>query len=126
MVSSWRSKGLTASLCGTAVLTAWAVAGVPHLNSPRINKFNLAPTQNHSARSVRVNTDSVGALQAATAIVKADTSQFDLATSASEAATTSANGPETIEASMPDSLARNTSGDSVYDEGKKSVSSTEV
>ena len=59
-------------------------------------------------------------------MVKADSSQFDLATSAAEAATTSSNGPETIEASVPDSLATNTSGDSVYDEGKKSVSSTEV
>ena len=72
MISSWRSKGLTASLCGTAVLAAWAVAGAPHLNSPRINKLNLAPISDHSTTSVRANTDSVGALQAATAMVKAE------------------------------------------------------
>jgi hypothetical protein len=119
MMSSWRSKGLTASLCGTAVLVAWAVAGVPDLNSKRINKSNLVPIQDHSITSFCANTGSP--LQASTAMVKADTSQFDLATSASEAATT-----KSIEASVLDSVAINTSGDWVNDERKKPVSSTEV
>ena len=121
MMSSWRSKGLTASLCGTTVLVTWAVAGAPDLNSKRINKSNLVPIQDHSITSFRANTGSVGALQASIAMAKADTSQFDFATSASEAATT-----KSIEASVLDSVVINTSGDSVNDERKKPVSSTEV
>jgi hypothetical protein len=52
---------------------------------------------------------------------KAGTSETDLATSAAEAGTTSSNGPETIEAPVPDSLAPNTSAG-----GNESVSSTEI
>jgi hypothetical protein len=116
---------LAASLCGTAILTAWAVAGAPPLDSQRIKKSNLASIQDHSTSFVRANTESVTALQAI-ATEKAGTSEPDLATSAAQAATTSSNGPETIEASVPDSLASNTSGDPVHAGGKESVSSTEV
>ncbi len=125
MMTSWRSRGLTASLCGTAVLAAWAVAGAPPLESPPIKKSNLAPIQDHSTTSVRANTESNGALQA-TAMERAGTPQLDLATSAAEAATTSPNALETIEASVPDSLATNTTSDPVHAEGNESVSSTEV
>jgi hypothetical protein len=122
MMTRWRSRGLAGALCGTAVLVAWAVAGAPHLDSPRINKSNPAPIPDHT---VRANTDSVGAFQA-TAIEKVRTLEPDLAASAAEAGTTSSNWPETIEASVPDSLAPNTSGNLLHDEGKESVSSTEV
>ena len=79
MMTRWRSGGLALS-CGTAVLAAWAVAGFPPLDSPRIKTSNVAPTQDHSTIPVRANTDSVGALRAS-AMEKADASETDLATS---------------------------------------------
>ena len=37
-MTPWRHRGLAASFCGTAVLAAWTVAGVPPLDSPRTTK----------------------------------------------------------------------------------------
>jgi hypothetical protein len=108
-----------------AVLVAWAVAGATHLDSPRINKSNLARIQDRSATSVLPNTESAGAFQA-TAIEKDSTSEPDLAASAGEAGTTSSNGPETFEASVPASLAPQPSGGPVQAGGNESLSSTEV
>jgi hypothetical protein len=125
MMARWRSRGLVASLCGTAVLVAWAVAGGPLLDSPHINKSHFAPTHDHSTILVRANTESVGAFQV-TATEKVGTLEPDLATSAAEAGTTSSNVSETIEASVPDSLAPNTTDDPVHAGGNESVSLTEV
>ena len=79
VMTRWRSRGLALS-CGTAILAAWAVAGFPPLDSPRIKTSNVAPTQDHSTIPVRANTDSDGALHAS-AMEKAGISETDLATS---------------------------------------------
>jgi hypothetical protein len=78
-MTRWRSRGLALS-CGTAVLAAWAVAGFPPLDPPRIKTSNVAPIQDHSSIPVRANKDSVGALHTS-AMEKADTSETDLVTS---------------------------------------------
>jgi hypothetical protein len=56
-----RSAALATALCGTAILASWAVCGLFRYDPPRIEKPDLAPTEDQRAATLGAKTESVSA-----------------------------------------------------------------